>query len=317
VDDSKKKIDLMRKHVSVIIVNYNTPVDTKAVIKSLSQINHSGFDYRVVVVDNGSKELLALNKKFLKNNPNVDLLRSESNLGFSGGNNLGIQHAVDHYDSDYYLLLNSDTIVDVNFLQALYDMMQKDPKIGLAASKIYFHKGYEYFENSYQDAEKHHVLWYVGGKVDWVNLLSYHIGIDEVDRGHFDLASETDYATGCAMMISREVLERVGRLDDRFFLYSEDVDFSLRVHEAGFKVMYCPNSVVYHKIGRSTGGAGSPLQQYYQTRNRLFLTFRHAPFKSKLTALHLIINILQKGNQSERKAVFDLIFGRMGKQAFV
>ena len=307
----------MKNHISIIIVNYNTPDDTKATIQSLSEINHSGFDYRIIVVDNGSKELLTFNKAFLKKNNKVDLLRSESNLGFSGGNNLGIQHAIDHYDSDYYLLLNSDTIVEQNFLQALYEMMKKDQKIGLACSKIYFHKGYEYFADSYSESEKHRVLWYVGGKIDWTNLLSYHIGIDEVDRGHFDRAAETDYATGCAMMISREVIERVGRLDDRFFLYSEDVDFSLRVREAGLKVMYCPDSVVYHKIGRSSGGAGSPLQQYYQTRNRLFLTFRHAPFRSKLTALHLIFNILQKGNRSERKAVLDLLIGRMGKQAFI
>lgn len=307
----------MKNHVSIIIVNYNTPDDTKATIASLANIDHVGFDYRIIVVDNGSKELLSFSNLFLKKNTKVDLLRSESNLGFSGGNNLGIQHAIDHYDSDYYLLLNSDTIVSKEFLQKLYEMMKNDPKIGLAASKIYFHKGYEYFANSYKETEKHHVLWYVGGKVDWTNLLSYHIGIDEIDRGHFDKEKETDYATGCVMMINREVIERVGRLDDRFFLYSEDVDFSLRVHEAGLKVMYCPNSVVYHKIGRSTGGAGSPLQQYYQTRNRLFLTFRHAPMRSKLTALHLAFNILRKGSKSERKAILDVFIGRMGKQAFI
>ncbi|AKM81441.1 MAG: Glycosyltransferase [Candidatus Pacebacteria bacterium GW2011_GWF2_38_9] len=307
----------MKNHVSIITVNYNTPEDTKATIQSLADIAHNGFDYRVIVVDNGSKEPLSFNKVFLKNNPKVDLLRSESNLGFSGGNNLGIQHAIDHYDSDYYLLLNSDTIVTKDFLQELVKMMKSDPRIGLAASKVYFHRGYEYFENSYTEAEKHHVLWYVGGRIDWTNLLSYHIGIDEVDRGHFNNETETDYATGCVMMISREVIERVGRLDDRFFLYSEDVDFSLRVREAGLKVMYCPSSVIYHKIGRSTGGAGSPLQQYYQTRNRLFLTFRHAPMRSKLTALHLIFDILRRGNKSERKAILDLVLGRMGKQAFI
>lgn len=307
----------MKNHVSIIIVNYNTPDDTKATIQSLADINHSGFDYKIIVVDNGSKEPLSFSNLFLKNNPRVELLRSESNLGFSGGNNLGIQHSIDNYDSDYYLLLNSDTIVTKDFLKNLFNMMKEDPKIGLAASKIYFHKGYEYFKDSYKEAEKHHVLWYVGGKVDWTNLLSYHIGIDEIDRGQFDQVSETDYATGCVMMISREVIERVGRLDDRFFLYSEDVDMSLRVHEAGLKVMYCPSSVVYHKIGRSTGGAGSPLQQYYQTRNRLFLAFRHAPLRSKLTALHLAFNTLVKGNKSERKAVMDVFIGRMGKQAFI
>jgi len=307
----------MTNHISIIIVNYNTPDDTKATIKSLAAIKHIGFDYKVVVVDNGSKDLLEFSRDFMTKNPRVELLRSESNLGFSGGNNLGIQHAIDHYDSDYYLLLNSDTIADVNFLQELYDLAKKDPKIGLIASKIYFHRGYEFFENSYKESERHRVLWYVGGKVDWTNLLSYHIGIDEVDRGHFDQVTETDYATGCVTLISREVIERVGRLDDRYFLYSEDVDFSLRVQKAGLKVVYCPNSVVYHKIGRSTGGAGSPLQQYYQTRNRIFLAFRHAPWRSKLTALHLAFNILLKGSRSERKAVLDAFIGRMGKQSVV
>jgi GT2 family glycosyltransferase len=285
------------------------------VVKSLQTIGHSGFDYKIIVVDNGSKEPLSFSNIFYQQNPRLEILRSESNLGFSGGNNLGIQHAIDSYDSDYYLLLNSDTIVDKNFLQELFDLMKKDQKIGLAVSKIYFHKGYEYFANSYPDAQKHQVLWYAGGKVDWTNLLAYHIGIDEVDRGHFDTVTETDFATGCVTLISREVMERVGLLDDQYFLYSEDVDYSLRVREAGLKVVYCPTSVVYHKIGRSTGGAGSAIQQYYQTRNRIFLTMHHAPWRSKLTALHLLFNLLVKGNRSERKAVVDAIIGRMGKQA--
>lgn len=307
----------MKHHISIIIVNYNTPQDTKETIESLREIRHQGFDYRIVVVDNGSKEPLTFSAAFLKKNPRVELLHSETNLGFSGGNNLGIQHAIDHYDSDYYLLLNSDTIATEDFLQELYEAVQKDPKIGLAVSKIYFHKGYEYWADSYLPAEKHRVLWYVGGKVDWTNLLAYHIGIDEIDRGHFDQMGETDYATGCVVLMSREVLERVGSLDDKFFLYSEDVDLSLRVRQAGLKIMYCPKSVIYHKIGRSGGGAGSPLQQYYQTRNRIFLTMRHAPWRYKLTALRLASQIIMSGNRSERKAILDLVLGRMGKQAFV
>lgn len=307
----------MTNHISIIIVNYNTPEDTKAVIKSLLKIKHAGFDYKIIVVDNGSKDELNFKAVFLNNNPKVELLRSESNLGFSGGNNLGIQHAIDHYDSDYFLLLNSDTVVSQDFLQELYNLAKKDPKIGLAASKIYFHKGFEYFNESYNESERHHVLWYVGGKVDWTNLLSYHIGIDEVDRGQFNEIKETDYATGCVTLISREVIERVGRLDDRYFLYSEDVDFSLRVKEAGLKVVYCPSSVVYHKIGRSTGGAGSPLQQYYQTRNRIFLSLRHAPWRNKLTAIHLAFSTMIRGSRSERKAVMDVFIGKMGKQATV
>lgn len=307
----------MKHHISIIIVNYNTKEDTTATVASLKDLVHTGFEYRIIVVDNGSKEPLNFSPAFLEQNKRVELVRSESNLGFSGGNNLGIQHAIDAYDSDYYLLLNSDTIVDPNFLQELFNLMKKDPKIGLAGSKIYFHKGYEYFDTSYEEKDKHHVLWYVGGKVDWTNLLSYHIGIDEVDRGHFDTVADTDFVTGCVTLISREVMERVGSLDDRYFLYSEDVDLSLRVRKAGLRVVYCPTSVVYHKIGRSTGGAGSPLQQYYQTRNRIFLALNHAPWRSKLTALHLAFNTILRGNRSEKKAVMDVFIGRMGKQAVV
>lgn len=306
----------MRHHISIIIVNYNTPDDTKATIESLRDLSHRGFDYRIVVVDNGSKEPLTFSNVFLKKNPRLELLRSETNLGFSGGNNLGIQHAIDRHDSDYYLLLNSDAIATPDFLQELYQAMQTDPKVGLAVSKIYFHKGYEYWTDSYEPSERHRVLWYVGGKMDWTNLLAYHIGIDEVDRGHFDVQTETDFATGCVTLMSREVLERVGSLDDQYFLYSEDVDLSLRVREAGLKVMYCPKSVIYHKIGRSSGGAGSPLQQYYQTRNRIFITLKYAPWRYKLTALRLATQKLLSGSRSERKAVLDLLIGRMGKQAF-
>ena len=95
--------------------------------------------------------------------------------------------------------------------------------------------------------------------MDWDNLLAFHAGVDEVDRGQFEEEKETGFATGCAVMISREVIERVGLLDDDFFLYFEDLDYSLRVKEAGLKVMYCPKSIIWHKISRSTGGAGSPV----------------------------------------------------------
>ena len=307
----------MKNHISIILINYNTPEDTKDCLKSLSKINSKGFNYNVVVVDNASKENLTLHPSFLKNHPEVDMIRSESNLGFSGGNNLGIQHAIDKYDSDFYLMLNSDTVVDKDFLSELYQMMRKDPKIGLAVSKIYFHKGFEFWQDSYKKEDLDKVIWYAGGHMDWDNLLAFHAGVDEVDRGQFEEEKETDFATGCAVMISREVIERVGLLDDDFFLYFEDLDYSLRVKEAGLKVMYCPKSIIWHKISRSTGGAGSPLQLYYQTRNRFLLTFKHGELKNKLTAFRLMFRFLTKGSPTEKKAVKDFIAGNLGKQTYV
>jgi len=307
----------MKNHVSIIIVNYNTPEETKDCLRSLDDLETWGFDYQILVVDNGSKEPLKFSANFLRHHPRVELITSASNLGFTGGNNLGIKHAANHYDSDYFLLLNSDTIVSKDFLKELYLMAKNDPKIGLMSPKIYFHKGYEYQKDSYLPEQLGNVIWYAGGKIDWSNIISFHIGVDEVDRDQFNEARETDFATGCCMLISREVVERIGTLDNRFFLYSEDVDYSLRVKRAGLKIYYCPSASIYHKIASSTGGVGSQLQQYYQTRNRLLLSFKHGWGRRKLTTAHLALRLLIKGSASERKAVLDLIKSNLGKQSYV
>lgn len=298
--------------ISIILVNYNTPQDTKACLDSLFQVKTKDFKFNVVVVDNGSKKPLELSSKYL--NHGVDLLRSESNLGFTGGNNLGISHAIKNYQADHIVMLNTDTVVAPDFLTILYSKLMADPKAGIAAPKMYFYRGFEFFDKSYTQPERHHVIWYAGGSVDWENLASFHRGIDEVDRGQFDALTESDFATGCCILIKREVIERVGILDKKFFLYSEDVDYSLRVKEAGFKVLFVPESVIWHKIGRSSGGAGSKLQQYYQTRNRILLTFKHGPFKAKFTAIRLMLQWIFTGNITERQAVIDFVLGRLGKQ---
>ncbi len=298
--------------ITIIIVNYNTPKDTKDCLLSLGAVKTNGFKFNVIIVDNGSKEILELkdNPKY----PNFELIRSESNLGFTGGNNLGMSYGVKNYQSDYFLLLNSDTIVDPDFLTQLYRPLQSDPQAGIAGSKIYFHRGFEFHAKSYRQDQKHQVLWFAGGNVDWQNLVSFHQGVDEVDRGQFDSQTECDFITGCCLLIKREMIERVGILDKKFFLYSEDVDYSLRVAKAGYKILFCPKSIIWHKIGRSSGGAGSKLQQYYQTRNRLLLTFRHGNFRSKLLALKLIWEWVMHGQGGEQQGVWDFLLGRLGKQ---
>lgn len=301
--------------ISIIIVNYNTPKDTKECLLSLGQIRTTGFRFNVIIVDNGSKEPLQLTADHRY--PDFELLRSEANLGFTGGNNLGISHAVKQYQADYFLLLNSDTIVDQDFLVHLYRALKDSHRAGIAGAKIYFHRGFEYHAKSYRRDQRHQVIWYAGGSVDWANLVSFHRGVDEVDRGQFDTQQTSDFVTGCALLIKREVTERVGILDKRYFLYSEDVDYSLRVHKAGYDVLFVPKAVVWHKIGRSSGGAGSKLQQYYQTRNRLLLTFLHGSFKAKTVAIRLILGWLKQGSSAERHGVFDFLLGRTGKQPII
>lgn len=302
-------------HLSIVIVHYNTPKETRDCLKSLAAIKSTGFKYNVIVVDNGSKEALSLPQDVLQNH--VELVRSESNLGFTGGNNLGIRYALDTYQSDYIVLLNSDTTVDPVFLVELYKHARNHPKQGMICPKIYFSKGKEFHKQSYKPDDKGTVLWYAGGSIDWPNLIAFHRGVDEVDRGHFDEQEMSDFATGCCVIISREVLERVGFFDEKFFLYMEDVDLSVRAKAIGFEIGFCPASIVWHKNAGSSGGSGSALQQYYQTRNRLLFGMKHGNQRLKLTTVSYGVRLLLKGTQAERLAVLDLVQGKTGKRVVV
>lgn len=299
-------------HISIIIVHYNSDKDTKECLYSLENIKTNGYRVSVVVVDNGSKKQFVLPKSL--RNKRLEVIRSEANLGFTGGNNLGIWYARKNYNSDYFLLLNNDTYVKPDFLNELYDSLQKNEKKGLICPKIYFAKGFEFHKRSYARKSLGKIFWYAGGSIDWLNLRAFHRGVDEIDRGHFDKQDKSEFATGCCMLIPREIVETVGLLDKRYFLYLEDVDYSFRVKRAGYPILFCPQSIIWHKNAGSTGGAGSAVAQYYQTRNRLYFIFKNAPWRSKLTALGLAFRKLTTGSALEKQAVTDLLLARMGKQ---
>ncbi|HYD35340.1 MAG TPA: glycosyltransferase family 2 protein [Vitreimonas sp.] len=299
-------------HISIVIVHYNTDKDTRECLQSLAKIETRGFNYSVVVVDNASKKPLHLPQQVL--NKNIEVLRSESNLGFTGGNNLGIKYAVEKYNSEFVLLLNSDTLVAPEFLSELYTCAKNSSKRGITVPKIYFAKNYEFHQDSYTATQKGNVLWFAGGTIDWTTLSAFHRGVDEVDRGQFNHSTDTDFATGCCMLIAREVLETIGGFDNRYFLYLEDVDLSMRARLNGFSVTFCPSSQVWHKNGGSSGGSGSILQQYYLVRNRVWFAFRYASWRIKLTTIRYAAQLLWSGNTIERRAMIDVLFGRLGKQ---
>ncbi len=302
-------------HISIILVNYNSDKLTIACLDSLAEIKHTGFKHNIVVVDNASKVPFRLPKRH--QNKVVRLVRSESNLGFTGGNNMGIHYSIENFNSEYVVLLNNDTTVDKNFLVELFNYAEAHPKVGIATSKIYFSKGREYYLKSYNKDQLGKVIWFAGGSIDWQNLLAFHRGVDEVDRGQFSRDDSFDFATGCAMMIKREVLEKVGTLDKRYFLYMEDVDYSVRVKKAGYDLRLVPSSVVWHKNAGSTGGSGSHLQQYYQARNTLLFVILHGDYKQAKVFLRLFFNSIFKGNKWTRLAVLHLLTLRFGKQEVV
>ncbi len=301
--------------VVTIIVHYNNAKDTRECVDSLLLTQEDSCKNDIIVVDNGSLETFALTKK--QREAGVTLIRSEANIGFTGGNNLGISHAREHFDPDFFLLLNNDTTVEPNFLQELCELAKNAEKPGLITPKIYFQKGNEFHKEQYKKSQLGKIFWYAGGSIDWRNLLAFHRGVDEFDYGQFDSQESYEFASACCVLIPRQVIETVGLLDKNFFLYFEDTDYSMRVKKAGFDLLFAPKSVIYHKNAGASGGAGAPTSVYYQSRNRLLFFMRHGNWRQRATALQLLLRYLSTGNKYERKAVIDFIFGRFGKQALV
>lgn len=301
--------------IAIILVDYNSHDETKACLESLAAIKRQNFNYKIFVIDNGSKQSLKLSKKIL--DKKVEVIRSEANLGFTGGNNLGISYAIKHYNPDYLLLLNNDTRVNENFLVQLYKALEKDNKAGIATGKIYFEKNHEFHKKSYARHQRGKVFWYAGGSIDWLNLLAFHRGVDELDYGQFDQQKTSDFATGCCMLMKRELIEKVGLLDKRYFLYFEDVDYSLRAKKQGYKIIFVPQSVIWHINAGSSEGAGGNTSLYYQNRNRLLFAFKFGSFKNKITAIRILINLLKDKSSVVRQAGWDFILQRFGKQVIV
>lgn len=299
----------MRK-VALVIVNWKGHVDTVKCLRSVEKMRiPEGVQLETVVVDNGSMDdsVAILSKEF----PNVTILALDENRGFTGGNNIGIHYAMKR-DAQFIWLLNNDTIVDVNAL-SLVDAFN-DTRVGIAGSKIYFAPGHEYHASRYKKNQLGKVIWYAGGCIDWENMYASHNGVDEVDSGQYDAIAETPFITGCSLMMSREVVKRIGVLDDRFYLYLEDLDFGLRAKANGFALMYYPRSVVWHVNAGSSGGAGNALHDYYITRNRLWIGWRYAPIRTKFALFREALRFLTDGNVTKKRAVKDFFLHKWGKQ---
>lgn len=301
--------------IAIVIVHYNTDVDTTECLRSLSKVKVGNWTQQVYVIDNGSKEPYQLPTSQIP--ANTELLRSESNLGFTGGTNLGMQDALAFFQPDYILLLNSDTILKPDFLVNLHKAATQNPDVGMFNPIVYFAKNYEFHKDSYTTDELGNIIWYAGGSIDWTHLAGFHRGVDELDRGQFlpehSHQLESDFATGCCVLIRRELIETIGFMNDSYFLYWEDVDYSLRAQKAGFKIKLEPTSVIWHKNAGSSEGAGSRLQQYYQTRNRFAIGFKYGSPRTKLSILRLAWQNLFISDITAR-AVVDAFFNRMGKR---
>lgn len=226
----------------------------------------------VIVVDNASKEDEAtiIEQRY----PRVRVIRSNKNLGFAGGNNLGIKAA----KGKYIFFINNDTELrhQTSDIRLLINRLESSPKIGMVCPKIRFTWG---------DTP----IQFAGfTPLTQITLRNQSIGYGELDQGQYDTAHATPYGHGAAMMVKREVIEKVGLMPECYFLYYEELDWSLMIRRAGYDIMYDPVCTIYHKESRTTGQS-SPLKSYYMTRNRLLFAKRNIDSPKKiLTYLYLI-----------------------------
>jgi hypothetical protein len=250
--------------VCVVILNWNGRDDTLACLASLQDVRYPNF--RAVVVDNGSSDdsVPAIRSAF----PDVEVIETGRNLGFAGGNNVGIRRALE-LGADYVLLLNNDTEVDPGILDAFVAAAARFPDAGVFSGKIYFHS----------DPQR---IWYAGAR--WNDEASRfdQIGEGVLDDGQaFSAAGETAYACGCAFFLPAARLREVGLLDEQFFLYFEETDWCYRANAAGHPSIFVSEAKLWHKVSMSFGGERSPLALYFITRNRLLWASRHADFRTR------------------------------------
>ncbi len=295
-----KKSSKRIKH-AVVLVNYKVSADTIVCVKSIEKSKDAP---HIIVVDNGSDPQVI--QELRDACPGLNIVVVGTNVGFSIGNNIGIKKAL-KMGAEVVYVLNNDTEVDPNLFFRSYRYVAGKNRI--AGGKIYYAKGYEF-----HDEQKNlgNILWYAGGWFDWTSVIARHIGVDEVDRGQHDKISCVSFITGCFIAVPKQVFKKIGLLDEPFFLYLEDTDFCLHTKKAGVDVMYNPKLVVYHRNSSSTV-AGSPLVDYYITRNRFVIGRRYGTLRLRFALLREAL-FRNWGSKIRRMAFFDYLTGRMGNR---
>lgn len=244
--------------IATVIVNWNGCATTLACVETLVQAGQDAAT--IIVVDNGSQDdsVAVLRAHFAA----LTVVEAGENLGFARGNNLGIQAALAHGAPDYLFLLNNDAFVNAETLPQLAAALARWPQAGAAVPKIYLPDGQH--------------LWYAGGHIDWKMGAGVHHAHGVLDEGLGDREGITGFATGCALLVRRTILDDAGLFDERYFFMGEDVDLSIRLAHAAQPLVYVPAATVVHHVGTSSTRQGQPFVWYHMTRNRLLTIAKHA-----------------------------------------
>ncbi len=290
--------------VAAVVLSWNGREDTLACLESLRGVE-------TVVVDNGSADGsgAAVRAAF----PDVELIETGVNLGYAGGNNVGIRRAPER-GADWVVLVNNDATVAPDLVDALGAAAARNPGAGALAGKVLL-------------AEPSNVLWYAGGSFEPRLGYSGRVrGSGERDEGQYDREVDVDWGTGALLAVSREAVERVGLLDEELFAYVEDVDWCLRIRDAGLRVVFAPGLRAWHRVSGSTGGAASTTSLYYHCRNLLAVCERRRPLPRGATGARRAVvvgtHLLQAARHPRRLAAAATVLrawrdyrrGRMGRR---
>ncbi|MDD5772191.1 MAG: glycosyltransferase family 2 protein [bacterium] len=294
--------------VYIIILNWNQKEDTLICLNSVKKLKYD--NYEVIVVDQNSKD--GSKEAIKKDYPWVDLIENDDNLGFVEGNNVGIRKVLDIEKYSYFFILNNDTVVDPDCLDVLVNKAEKDKNIGIAGPKVF------YFDPP-------NMIFSAGAMIDLKHFEIHHRHEKELDKEDETAPIEVDYISGCSLLIKKEVIDKIGLMDPRFFIYYEETDWCYRTRRAGYKVLYIPTCKIWHRVSAAMGKA-SLSTMYYMTRNQfLFLNKNLSPAKRLLPFLLCFIRVvrnilsaLKNGRYKEAKVRFvafnDYLFNRFGKK---
>jgi GT2 family glycosyltransferase len=249
-------------NVATVVLSWNGRDDTLACLESLAGLDWPR--HHTIVVDNGSTDgtVAAIEAA----HPDATVIATGRNLGFAEGNNVGLRAAMEA-GADYVLLLNNDTLVARDLLRQLVAEAERRPDAGAFCPLIYY-------------LDEPDRIWYAGARFDARRGHNgRHTGYGERDTGQYDRPREIGRATGAAMLVRRAVIDEVGLLDGDLFLQVEDVEWSLRMRQAGWRVFFVPAAKVWHKVSVATGGEHAPATAYYEMRNTLAVCDRYAPLR--------------------------------------
>jgi GT2 family glycosyltransferase len=288
--------------VAIVILNWNNWRDTLECISACRKLEWPNFC--ILLVDNhstdGSTEMLR------SACPELEIIETEANLGFAGGNNIGIRQAL-NLGADYIWLLNNDATPAPDALAPLVGSLQKHPSAACAASKIYYH------DNPQR-------IWFAGGAWSRGYLRLRQAGACQIDRGQFDDVREIGSVSGCSMLMPADIIRSVGMLTAEYFLYWEDTDWSARAQKLGYQLLFAPDSHVWHKVS-ATITPRSALQYYYYVRNGLYFCCRHDLLSLPLLLLYTTVDVcvgLLRGNfqmaSGYIRGIADFVRGRRGQQ---